>query len=55
MLVIFLSDADECKLEIDECSVNADCGNTPGSYRCRCKDGFIGDGKTCQGISKNLS
>ena len=44
-------DADECGLGIDECAVNADCLNTPGSYTCRCKDGYTGDGKTCEGGS----
>lgn len=26
------------------CDINADCKNTAGSYECRCKEGFEGDG-----------
>ena len=39
-------------VDIDECAVggycnpNAICRNTEGSYQCKCKDGFEGDGKT---------
>ena len=31
------------------CSKDAECINNPGSYECRCKDGFSGDGFTCKG------
>ena len=34
------------------CDENADCANTDGSYSCTCKQGFTGDGKTCEGMSK---
>ena len=30
------------------CDINADCINTPGSYRCRCKTGYEGSGTACQ-------
>jgi len=42
-------DVDECSASIPVCDVNADCKNTRGSYRCSCKAGFAGDGKTCSG------
>ena len=39
----------ECNASVSVCDVNADCKNTVGSYRCTCKAGFTGDGKTCTG------
>ena len=44
-------DVDECKVSESFCDVNADCNNTRGSYRCLCKPGFTGDGKSCSGTS----
>ena len=41
------SDIDECQASENECDRNADCSNTEGSYQCRCKDGFKGDGFNC--------
>ena len=45
-------------VDIDECATGgychseAICRNTEGSYQCKCKDGFEGDGKrTCKEIS----
>ncbi|XP_022808411.1 fibrillin-1-like [Stylophora pistillata] len=48
-------DADECKATIRVCDENADCQNTPGSYRCSCKTGFSGDGQTCKDIDECAS
>ncbi|XP_078348946.1 uncharacterized protein LOC144633894 isoform X1 [Oculina patagonica] len=42
------ADVDECTQGVDECHVNATCNNTEGSYNCTCKDGFTGDGLSCQ-------
>ena len=41
------SDIDECKLEKDDCHVNALCTNNEGSFECHCKPGFTGDGRYC--------
>ncbi|XP_028518807.1 uncharacterized protein LOC110251682 [Exaiptasia diaphana] len=38
---------DECSTGAHSCSVNAQCTDTIGSYMCRCKPGFEGDGRTC--------
>ena len=45
------TDIDECLYENDDCDVEerANCSNTVGSFSCICKDGFMGDGKTCTG------
>ncbi|XP_072048547.1 multiple epidermal growth factor-like domains protein 8 [Amphiura filiformis] len=39
-------DVEECRLELDDCHANATCINTPESYQCECKQGFVGNGKT---------
>ena len=39
-------DIDECGAE-DSCDQNADCFNTDGSYECKCRQGFFGDGLSC--------
>ena len=44
-----LLDEDECLKTPPVCDVNANCKNTLGSYLCSCKEGFMGDGNTCQG------
>ena len=38
---------DECDEDVDECSDNADCDDTIGSYTCTCHDGWFGDGFEC--------
>ena len=43
-------DVDECASpETNECHLNAVCTNTEGTYVCRCKKGFSGNGKNCTG------
>ena len=45
-----LLEIDECSSpETNDCDLNAMCTNTEGSYVCRCKRGFEGDGKNCSG------
>ena len=43
------TDIDECKENTDNCSTNAQCHNTPGSFNCTCNSGFKGDGVNCTG------
>ncbi|CAH2066767.1 unnamed protein product, partial [Iphiclides podalirius] len=38
-------DVDECGLGLHDCHEHAICNNTHGSYTCKCKQGYIGDGK----------
>ena len=40
---------DECKYNISDCDVNANCTNTYVSYKCTCKTGYTGDGHSCSG------
>ena len=40
-------DQDECRSDwMNDCHSDALCQNTVGSYKCTCRPGFIGDGKT---------
>ena len=51
---IQILDVDECAMNsTNNCSANADCANTEGSFNCTCKSGFAGDGNTCTGIKDN--
>ena len=42
-------DIDECHIKSDNCSLNAICNNSKGSFNCSCKPGFSGDGISCTG------
>ena len=47
---LFLVDIDECANEVEnDCHTNALCTNIEGSYVCRCKRGYTGDGQDCTG------
>ena len=45
------SDIDECSADTSPCDENADCTNSNGSYRCSCKQGFTGNGSSCNGTA----
>ena len=45
---IVFTDINEC--DDDVCDSNANCTNTNGSHNCICKEGYIGDGQSCQCI-----
>jgi hypothetical protein len=38
-----------------DCSANAVCSNTAGSYSCGCNPGYSGDGKTCTDVNECLT
>lgn len=46
------SDINECELPAIKCHLNADCFNSAGSYQCRCRFGYRGNGSYC--VSKFL-
>ena len=46
---IISTDINECSRGVDSCSSLAECSNTVGSYECRCKAGYQGDGRVCTG------
>nr|XP_034975358.1 signal peptide, CUB and EGF-like domain-containing protein 2 isoform X4 [Zootoca vivipara] len=43
---------DECTQGIDDCHPDAICQNTPKLYKCTCKPGYSGEGKTCEDIDE---
>ena len=49
-----LPDIDECLSGSHACNVTANCTNTDGSHNCTCKEGYTGDGQSCQGIISAL-
>ena len=53
---LLFADIDECMgPELNECDLNAMCTNTEGSYVCRCKKNFEGDGRNCTGKTDILT
>lgn len=40
---------DECEIGAHNCDMHAACINVPGSFKCRCRDGWVGDGIKCVG------
>lgn len=47
LYISFVIDVNECQR--GPCGENASCMNTLGSYLCVCKNGFTGNGESCQG------
>ncbi|XP_068719496.1 adhesion G protein-coupled receptor E1-like [Montipora capricornis] len=45
-------DQDECLTDRGGCVETANCVNTEGSYLCECKNGYFGDGTTCEDIDE---
>ena len=40
-------DIDECSEVLHNCDMNADCADIDGSFTCTCREGFEGDGISC--------
>ena len=49
---MFISDVDECAMNIDTCDSNATCTDTDGNFTCACSAGFMGDGQVGNCIGK---
>ncbi|XP_066475371.1 signal peptide, CUB and EGF-like domain-containing protein 2 [Tiliqua scincoides] len=46
------ADVDECAQGLDDCHPDAICQNTPKLYKCMCKPGYSGEGKTCEDVDE---
>eukprot|EP00736_Rhodelphis_marinus_P003694 Rmarinus@m.18323 len=47
------SDVEECTDGVHDCSENAICSNTAGSFTCDCVSDFYGDGRACSACATN--
>lgn len=47
--ILCITDVDECSTNTDNCSPNAICTNTFGSFSCVCVAGYDGNGVNCEG------
>lgn len=43
------ADIDECEIGAHNCDMHASCINVPGSFKCKCRTGWLGDGLKCNG------
>uniref|UniRef100_A0AC34Q6P6 Uncharacterized protein n=1 Tax=Panagrolaimus sp. JU765 TaxID=591449 RepID=A0AC34Q6P6_9BILA len=47
-------DIDECKMGTSSCHPFANCINRDGTYDCQCREGYVGNGRSCQQSSQNI-
>jgi len=48
-VVVVVVVVDRCKSGRSQCHRDAHCFNTTKSHRCKCKEGYYGNGKICVG------
>uniref|UniRef100_A0A5F8H1B1 Fibrillin 3 n=1 Tax=Monodelphis domestica TaxID=13616 RepID=A0A5F8H1B1_MONDO len=46
------TDIDECALGAHNCDARASCVNVPGTFRCMCQSGWVGDGFKCHDLDE---
>ncbi|KAL1266091.1 hypothetical protein QQF64_001766, partial [Cirrhinus molitorella] len=46
------TDVNECEMNTHDCDTHSTCMNTPGHYRCSCRDGWSGDGVRCADVDE---
>lgn len=47
--LLYAIDIDECDITAHNCSSDASCSNSAGSFECTCNQGYTGDGIACSG------
>ena len=45
--LLIITDVNECIAGNHTCDVNAECGNTEGSFNCTCQSSYFGNGFNC--------
>ena len=48
-IIVVLTDVDECNMNTDSCTDLQLCINTPGSFKCECKQGYRMENEICKG------
>ncbi|XP_035671935.1 signal peptide, CUB and EGF-like domain-containing protein 1 isoform X8 [Branchiostoma floridae] len=48
VILLKAKDVDECMEGTHDCHPNATCSNTPKSFRCQCRQGYVGNGRHCE-------
>lgn len=55
-MIYKLLDINECDTGAHNCNINAECtdlpNDSPNGFSCACKDGFRGNGLTCEDINE---
>ena len=46
------TDIDECATSTHNCHGVAHCFNNPGSFSCKCRKNYIGDGIACEPVGE---
>ncbi|KAJ7410447.1 fibrillin 2 [Pitangus sulphuratus] len=41
------TDVNECEIGAHNCDIHASCVNVPGSFKCSCREGWVGNGIKC--------
>ncbi|OWK59643.1 Fibrillin-2 [Lonchura striata] len=47
MVCFVLVDVNECEIGAHNCDMHASCVNVPGSFKCSCREGWVGNGIKC--------
>ena len=53
IIALFVTDTDECELDLYDLNTCHQCINTPGSFNCSCNEGFYLNGSECRGTLMN--
>ena len=55
LIIFILTDIDKRSKKTHGGNLNANFTNTDGSFKCVCKEGYTGDGKSCSGKTQKIN